>query len=106
MGASGTGPRKTKFEPQMPGFVKVFPPTFYRDRFATWEEANRFAAQSFEDVIIQEDPDTVAGGTVQPNRKTSGHITPYRGALPIFLRPFDRHKRGHVFHRGFNLLSN
>ncbi len=30
MSASGTGKRKTKFEPQMPGFVKVFPPTHYR----------------------------------------------------------------------------
>src|ERR1700726_1254475 len=36
MSASGTGPRKSKFEPQMPGFLKVFPPTHYRDQFATW----------------------------------------------------------------------
>jgi adenosylmethionine-8-amino-7-oxononanoate aminotransferase len=47
MGASGSGPRKSKFEPQMDGFLKVFPPSYYRDRFSCWEEANRFAAHSF-----------------------------------------------------------
>jgi len=41
MSASGTGERKAKFEPQMPGFLKVFPPSFYRDDFASWEDANR-----------------------------------------------------------------
>jgi adenosylmethionine-8-amino-7-oxononanoate aminotransferase len=51
MGASGSGARKSKFEPQMDGFLKVFPPSYYRDRFPTWEEANRFAARSLEDVI-------------------------------------------------------
>ena len=33
MAASGTGKRKTPFEPQMSGFLKVVPPTHYRDRF-------------------------------------------------------------------------
>src|SRR6202790_434709 len=78
MAASGTGPRKTKFEPQMSGFVKVFPPSYYRDRFATWEEANRFAAESFEDVIIGEDPETVAAVILEPVGNTGGIITPTR----------------------------
>src|SRR5215467_13485818 len=60
MSASGTGGRKSKFEPQMGGFLKVSPPTAYRDRFSSWDEANRFAAQCFEEVIVQEDPETVA----------------------------------------------
>src|SRR5215467_10903942 len=64
MSASGTGPRKTRFEPQMPGFIKVFTPNHYRDRFG-WEEANRFAARAVEDVIIHEDPETVAGVIVE-----------------------------------------
>jgi beta-alanine--pyruvate transaminase len=76
MAASGTGTRKSKFEPHLGGFLKVFPPTFYRDRFPTWEEANRFAAQSFEDVIVQEDPDTVAAIVVEPIGNTGGIITP------------------------------
>jgi len=61
MAASGTGKRKSKFEPQMGGFVKTFMPQHYRDHFPSWEQANRFAAQMIEDAIIAEDPDTVAG---------------------------------------------
>ena len=76
MAASGTGERKSPFEPQMGGFLKVLPPTAYRDRFATWEEANRFAARSFEDVIVHEDPATVAGVIVEPIGNTGGIITP------------------------------
>ena len=75
MGASGTGTRKTKSEPQMPGFLKVFPPTHYRDLFP-WDEANRVAARAVEDVIFHEDPDTVAGVIVEPIGNTGGIITP------------------------------
>jgi adenosylmethionine-8-amino-7-oxononanoate aminotransferase len=91
MAASGTGPRKTKFEPQMPGFVKVFPPSYYRDRFATWEEANRFAAESFEDVIIGEDPDTVAGVILEPVGNTGGISTPTPEYFQIIRKACDRH---------------
>lgn len=91
MSASGTGKRKTPFEPQMPGFLKVFPPTFYRDRFATWEECNRFAAQSFEDVIIGEDPETVAGIIIEPIGNTGGIITPTVEYFQIIRDICDRH---------------
>lgn len=76
MSASGTGERKAKFEPQMPGFLKVFPPSFYRDDFASWEDANRFAARSVEDVIVAEDPNTIAAVIVEPIGNTGGIITP------------------------------
>ncbi|MCC6586419.1 MAG: aspartate aminotransferase family protein [Bryobacterales bacterium] len=76
MAASGTGTRKTKFEPHMPGFLKVPPPTYYRDRFADWDECNRFAARAFEDVIMNEDPETVAAVIVEPIGNTGGIITP------------------------------
>lgn len=76
MAASGTGKRKSPFEPHLTGFVKVFPPSYYRDRFASWDECNRFAARSFEDVIIHEDPDTVAGVILEPIGNTGGIITP------------------------------
>lgn len=76
MSASGTGERKSKFEPQMPGFLKVFPPSFYRDDFSSWEEANRFAARTVEDVIVAEDPSTIAGVIVEPIGNTGGMITP------------------------------
>lgn len=76
MAASGTGPRKTSFEPHMGGFLKVFPPTHYRDQFSSWEECNRFAARSVEDLILHEDPRTVAGVLVEPIGNTGGIITP------------------------------
>lgn len=91
MSASGTGKRKTPFEPQMPGFLKVFPPTHYRDRFDTWEECNRFAAQSFEDVIISEDPETVAGIILEPIGNTGGIITPTAEYFQIIRDICDRH---------------
>src|SRR3954454_16583713 len=91
MAASGTGPRKTRFEPQMPGFLKVMTPNAYRDRFASWEEANRFAAESFEHVIVHEDPETVAGILVEPIGNTGGIITPTEEYFRILRDICDRH---------------
>jgi len=76
MAASGTGKRKTKFDPQMGGFIKVFSPMHYRDVFPSWEEANRFAGKMVEDVVISEDPDSVAGIMIEPICNTGGIITP------------------------------
>ena len=91
MAASGTGKRKTPFEPHMTGFLKVFPPTYYRDRFSSWEECNRFCAQLFEDVIISEDPDTVAGIIVEPIGNTGGIITPTEEYFHMLRDICDRH---------------
>jgi adenosylmethionine-8-amino-7-oxononanoate aminotransferase len=91
MGASGNGSRKSKFEPQMDGFLKVFPPSYYRDRFPTWEEANRFAAQSLEDVILLEDPETVAAFIVEPIGNTGGIITPTTEYFQMIREICDRH---------------
>jgi len=91
MAASGTGTRKTPFEPQMGGFPKVFPPTYYRDRFDSWEECNRFCAQMFEDVIINEDPETVAGVILEPVGNTGGIITPTDEYFRMIRDICDRH---------------
>jgi len=91
MGASGNGPRKSKFEPQMDGFLKVFPPSYYRDRFSSWEEANRFAARSVEDVILHEDPSTVAAVLVEPIGNTGGIITPTDEYFQILREVCTRH---------------
>ena len=91
MAASGTGERKTPFEPAPPGFLKVFPPTHYRDRFGDWDEANRFAAQQFEDVIISEDPATVAGIILEPVSNTGGIITPTDEYFQLIRATCDRH---------------
>lgn len=91
MAASGTGKRKSPFEPHLPGFVKVFPPTYYRDRFSSWEECNRFCARMFEDVIIHEDPDTVAGVILEPIGNTGGIITPTAEYFQIIREICDRY---------------
>ncbi|MBN2552133.1 MAG: aspartate aminotransferase family protein [Spirochaetales bacterium] len=92
MSASGTGSRKTKFEPQMAGFLKVWPPNYYRDRFSSWEECNRFCARMFEDVIVNEDPETVAGIIVEPIGNTGGIITPTQEYYRILREICDRHQ--------------
>jgi adenosylmethionine-8-amino-7-oxononanoate aminotransferase len=74
--AGGGAKRKAKFEPLMSGFLHVPSPIQYRDRFPTWEETNRFCAQMFEDVIVNEDPETVAGVILEPICNTGGMVTP------------------------------
>jgi adenosylmethionine-8-amino-7-oxononanoate aminotransferase len=76
MSASGGAKRKLKFEPQMPGFLKAFSPMQMRDRFPSWEEANRFCARLFEDIIASENAETVAGVLVEPICNTGGIVTP------------------------------
>ena len=97
MAASGNGVRKSKFDPQLSGFPKVFPPSHYRDDFPTWEEANRFAANCFEDIIIHEDPDTVAGIIVEPIGNTGGIITPTEEYFQILRQICDRHNVALIF---------
>ena len=76
MSATGSGKRKTKFEPHMAGFLKVVSPIQYRDRFSSWEETNRFCARLFEDVIVNEGPETVAGIIIEPICNTAGIVAP------------------------------
>jgi adenosylmethionine-8-amino-7-oxononanoate aminotransferase len=97
MAASGTGSRKSKFDPQMPGFLKVFPPSHYRDDFDSWEDANRFAAQTFEDVVLREDPDTIAGIIVEPIGNTGGIITPTAEYFRILRGICDRYNVSLIF---------
>lgn len=91
MAASGTGSRKSKFEPHMAGFLKVPPPTWYRDRFSSWEECNRFAALAFEDVIVNEDPETVAAVILEPIGNTGGIITPTEEYFRLIREICNRH---------------
>lgn len=97
MAASGNGSRKSKFDPQLPGFPKVFPPSHYRDSFPTWEEANRFAARCFEDVIVHEDPDTVAAIIVEPIGNTGGIITPTEEYFRIIRQICDKYNVTLIF---------
>ena len=92
MGASGSGVRKAKFEPQMGGFWHVFPPTHYRRWFADWDEANRFAARAVEDLIEEEGPETVAGVLLEPIGNTGGIITPTAEYFRLLREICDRHQ--------------
>jgi adenosylmethionine-8-amino-7-oxononanoate aminotransferase len=92
MSASGTGKRKTPFEPQMAGFVKVMPPLLLRDNFSSWEECNRFAAQIVEDTVIGEDPDTVAAIIMEPISNTGWVATPTREYFKILRTICDKYK--------------
>ena len=92
MAVSGTGKRKTPFEPHAPGYVKVFPPTYYRDRFSSWEECNRFCARMFEDVIVMEDPETIAGVILEPIGNTGGIITPTAEYFQIIRAICDKYQ--------------
>lgn len=92
MGASGTGRRKTPFEPQMPGFLKVLPPIALRDRFSSWEETNRFCAQLFEETIVNEDPATVAGVLIEPISNTAGIQTPTPEYFQLLREICDRYQ--------------
>ena len=74
--AGGGSKRKLKFEPLMGGYLKVFSPIQYRDHFSSWEETNRFCARMFEDVIVNEGPETIAGVVVEPICNTGGMVTP------------------------------
>jgi adenosylmethionine-8-amino-7-oxononanoate aminotransferase len=91
MSASGTGHRKTKFEPQMSGFLKVPNPNQLRDKFASWDQCNRFAANLFEEAIVYEDPDTVAGIIVEPIGNTGGIITPTQEYYKILRTICDKY---------------
>ncbi|MBT4097910.1 MAG: aspartate aminotransferase family protein [Gemmatimonadetes bacterium] len=91
MAASGTGPRKSAFEPGPTGFLKVFAPNHYRDDFSDWEQCNRFAARQFEDVIVHEDPSTVAGVILEPVSNTGGVITPTQEYFQILREICDRY---------------
>lgn len=96
MAVSGNGSRKSKFEPHMGGFPKVFPPSHYRDHFS-WEEANRFAAKSVEDLIVHEDPATVAGFVVEPIGNTGGIITPTEEYFEMIRGICDRYNVTLIF---------
>jgi adenosylmethionine-8-amino-7-oxononanoate aminotransferase len=91
MAATGYGKRKVKFEPQMPGFVKVFSPIQLRDWFPSWEEANRFAANMVEQTIVNENPETVSAVLIEPICNTAGIVAPTAEYLQMVRDACTRH---------------
>lgn len=76
MAAGGGSSRKLKFTPEPAGFLKVPSPIQMRDRFASWEETNRFCAQLYDDIITSEGAETIAGVILEPVSNTGGMVTP------------------------------
>ncbi len=77
MAASGTGNRKTLFEPQMAGFLKVQPPIFFqRGTGCSGPESSALALQAIQGTIEGEDPDTVGALLVEPVIHLQGIAVP------------------------------
>lgn len=89
---SGLSARKTVNEPLPAGFIHVFPPTCYRCPFGKeYPSCDITCATLIEDVILQEDPDTVAAVVVEPIGHTGGIIDPPDEYLPLLREFCDRH---------------
>lgn len=89
---SGLSGRKTVNEPLPAGFIHVFPPTCYRCPFGKeYPSCELTCATLIEDVILQEDPATVAAVIVEPIGHTGGIIDPPDEYLPILREFCDRH---------------
>ncbi|MFA7126521.1 MAG: aminotransferase class III-fold pyridoxal phosphate-dependent enzyme [Bacilli bacterium] len=107
--ASGGADRKAKFEPEMPGFIKVFSPKQLRKHFSTWEETCRFTAGLYEEVIINESPDTVAAIMLEPISNTAGIITPTKEFYEIIRKTCDKYNVLMIFDEvltGFGKTGN
>lgn len=96
--ASGGAFRKTPHEPHMAGFMKVPHQLMYRDRQPwSWEECNRFCAETIRDSIENEDPDTIAGVILEPIMNTGGIMTPTTEFYEMVREMCDEHNVTLIF---------
>ncbi|MUT64413.1 aminotransferase [Paenibacillus sp. NEAU-GSW1] len=92
LGATGQAQRKLKYEPLGVGFSHVPPPYCYRCPFGkTGDNCNLQCALAYEDAIIWEGPDSVAGIIVEPAITGGGMIVPPDGYLPKLREICDKH---------------
>ncbi|MBI4552062.1 MAG: aspartate aminotransferase family protein [Candidatus Latescibacteria bacterium] len=92
LSATGTKRRKTMFEPTLPGFLHVYPPTCYRCPYEkTYPDCDVFCARTIEEMIELEGPETVAAVIVEPIGNTGGIVTPPPEYFPILRDLCDRH---------------
>jgi len=77
LGATGQSSRKIKYEPLGTGFVHVPPPYCYRCPFGQSEgNCAMQCAKAYEDTIIAEGPETIAGVILEPTITGGGVIVP------------------------------
>ncbi|MHA6260938.1 aminotransferase [Sporosarcina sp. CAU 1771] len=82
LAATGQALRKYKYEPLAPGFLHVAPPDNYRKPAGqSIEEYNIQRAQEFEEKIIWEQKETIAGIILEPIITGGGILIPH----PIYL---------------------
>jgi taurine-pyruvate aminotransferase len=83
LGATGQAQRKLKYEPLGVGFQHIPPPYCYRCPFGQTRDSCKLqCAQAFEDAIIWEGADSVAGVIVEPVITGGGMIVPPDEYLP------------------------
>ncbi|PUB09630.1 aspartate aminotransferase family protein [Paenisporosarcina sp. OV554] len=82
LAATGQAVRKFKYEPLAPGFLHIAPPDNYRRPAGqSVEEHNIQRAQEFEEKIIWEQKDTIAGIIMEPLITGGGILIPH----PVYL---------------------
>ena len=82
LAATGQALRKYKYEPLAPGFLHIAPPDNYRRPAGqSIEEYNIQRAQEFEEKIIWEQKETIAGIIMEPLITGGGILIPH----PIYL---------------------
>lgn len=92
LGATGQSMRKLKYEPLGVGFTHVPPPYCYRCPFGqTKESCSLQCAQAFEDAIVWEGADSVAGIIVEPAITGGGVIVPEDAYLKRVREICDKH---------------
>ena len=92
LGATGQAQRKLKYEPLGVGFTHVPPPYCYRCPFGQTKGACKLqCAQAYEDAIVWEGPDSVAGIIVEPAITGGGMIVPPDDYLAKLRTICDKH---------------
>ncbi|WNS79029.1 aspartate aminotransferase family protein [Domibacillus sp. DTU_2020_1001157_1_SI_ALB_TIR_016] len=82
LSATGQALRKFKYEPLAPGFLHVSPPDSYRRPAGmSVEDYNIMRAEEFEQKIIWEQKETIAGIIMEPLITGGGILTPH----PVYM---------------------
>jgi len=92
LSATGQTGRRTKFEPLVPGFFHVDPPYCFRCPLRlTYPSCGTACAEEVEEVIVREDPETVAAVIAEPIIGGGGVILPPAEYLPRLREICDRY---------------